>query len=111
MKGSDVLSNFSEMLVYLRKRAKLSQGDLANGTGLTRSAISMFELGKRQPEFETLEILADYFNVDMDFLLGRSKGAAPALPDELSEAKRELIEIIKQMPDERVKAVLAILKG
>ncbi len=105
------MSNFSEMLVYLRKRAKLSQGDLANGIGLSRSAISMYELGKREPEFETLEVLASYFNVDLDFLLGRAKNTFSTRSEDLSETKQELIEIIKQMPEERAKAVLAILKG
>lgn len=64
------MSQFSEMLVYLRKREGLSQGDLATSTGLKRSAISMYEIGEREPPLETLEILADFFNVDMNTLTG-----------------------------------------
>lgn len=59
-----------DMLVYLRKRSGLSQQQLANATGLTRSAISMYETGKREPDLETLEVFADFFNVDMNTLTG-----------------------------------------
>lgn len=72
------MPKFSDMLSYLRKRSSLSQQELADATGLTRSAIGMYETGKREPDFETLEIFADYFNVSMDVLTGRSgEGSAP----------------------------------
>lgn len=32
----------------------------------------MYERGRREPDFETLEVIADYFNVDMDYLIGKS---------------------------------------
>lgn len=66
------MSSFSDMLTYLRKRENLSQQELAEKTGLTRSAIGMYETGKREPDFETLEKIADFFNVNMDTLLGKS---------------------------------------
>ena len=66
------MAAFSDMLVYLRKQCGLSQKDLADKTGLTRSAIGMYETGKREPDFETLEVFADFFNVNMDTLLGKS---------------------------------------
>ena len=66
------MSSFSDMLTYLRKRENLSQQELAEKTGLTRSAIGMYETGKREPDFETLEKIADFFNVNMDYLIGKS---------------------------------------
>jgi len=72
MEGAS-MSTFSDMLTYLRKRNGLSQQDLADKTGLTRSAIGMYETGKREPDFETLEIIADFFNVNIDTLLGKNR--------------------------------------
>lgn len=66
------MANFSDVLAYLRKRSNMSQQQLADATRLTRSAVSMYETGKREPDFETLEIFADFFNVSMDTLTGRS---------------------------------------
>ena len=65
------MSNFSEMLTYLRKRAEMSQKDLAEKLGVSRSTIGMYETGGREPDFETLEAIADTFNVNMDTLLGK----------------------------------------
>ena len=39
---------------------------------ITPSAIGMWEQGRREPDYETLESLADFFNVDIDFLIGRT---------------------------------------
>lgn len=40
--------------------------------GISRSTIGMYETGAREPDFETLEKIADFFNVDIDYLLGRT---------------------------------------
>ncbi|RHQ17449.1 XRE family transcriptional regulator [Lachnospiraceae bacterium AM48-27BH] len=65
------MATFKEMLKYLRTRENLSQSELASKIGVAKSTISMYEAGKREPDFETLEAIADLFNVDMNFLLGR----------------------------------------
>ena len=49
----------------------MSQAELAKQLGVSKSRISMYELGQREPDFYTLEVIADYFNVDMDYLLGK----------------------------------------
>lgn len=67
------MANFSERLRSLRKMKGLSQQDLANQIGMvSKSSINMYERGEREPNFETLEAIADYFNVDLDYLLGKS---------------------------------------
>ena len=55
---------------YLRKSEKLTQQELATAIGVAKSTISMYENGQRKPDFETLEAIADYFNVDMNYLTG-----------------------------------------
>ena len=59
------------MLRYLRKREGLSQVELAKKTGISRSRINNYENGIREPDLETMETFADYFNVNMDTLTGR----------------------------------------
>lgn len=65
------MGNFNDMLKYLRVREKMSQAELADKLGVSKSTVGMYELGKREPDFETLEAIADLFNVDMNFLLGK----------------------------------------
>lgn len=74
------MSNFSDMLTYLRKRDGMSQKELAEKIGVSRSSIGMYEAGEREPDFETLEALADTFNVNMDTLLGKSSLPSSAIP-------------------------------
>ena len=71
------MSLFGNRLRQLRKEANLTQKDLAAKLGLAFSTISMYERGIREPDFETTEAIADYFNVSMDFLLGKSTNTAP----------------------------------
>ena len=64
--------NFNDRLKELRQGRKLTQEEFSKLTGISRSAIGMYESGKREPNFKTLELIADFFNVDMDYLLGKT---------------------------------------
>lgn len=60
---------FSENLLKLRKQQKISQYVLAEQLGMSRGQIGNYELGKRQPDFNTLIKIANYFNVTVDSLI------------------------------------------
>lgn len=62
---------FAERLVLLRKSKNLSQYKLAQLLNLTRGQIANYEQGKRQPDYDTLKMFADFFGVSTDYLLGR----------------------------------------
>ena len=67
------MPKFSERLRKLRTERGISQQALANSLGdISKSSINMYERGEREPGLEMLEAIADFFNVDMDFLLGKS---------------------------------------
>ena len=99
--------NFAERLKELRKSRKLSQGDIANVLGVTRQAVSQYETGVRKPDYEMMEVLADYFNVDMDYLLGRTdKTTTLAVPTNRQESEyylddetRELLQFLDENPE------------
>lgn len=66
---------FSDVLKYLRKRENMTQQELATQLRISRGSVSMYELGQREPDFETLEAIADVFNVSMSVLLGENECA------------------------------------
>lgn len=66
------MGDFPNVLKTLRLRDNLTQEDLSKLLLISKSAISMYENGNREPDFETLEKIADFFNVDMNYLLGRT---------------------------------------
>lgn len=66
-----IIFEFGKILRELRYSKQLTQTQLANDLGLAFSTISMYERGSRNPDFETLEAIADYFNVTIDYILGK----------------------------------------
>ena len=64
--------NFKTRLKQLRKEKNINQRELAKYLKVAPSTISMYENGQREPNFEVLEVLADFFNVDMNYLLGKT---------------------------------------
>lgn len=66
------MAKFHERLKALRTNKGLSQAEFAQYIKVSKSSINMYERGEREPGLETLERIADYFNVDMDYLLGKS---------------------------------------
>lgn len=69
-------------LKELRKTKDITQEELAKQLQLSPSAIGMYETGRREPDFETLQRIADYFHVSTDYILGREEKRLPfaALP-------------------------------
>lgn len=65
-----------ERIADLRKHRGLSQYQLAKLLNIATSTLGMYETGKRKPNVEMLEQIAEFFNVSTDYLLGR------AAPDE-----------------------------
>lgn len=64
---------FNERLRLLRQERGFSQQELADRIGLSKSSINMYERGEREPGIDTLKRIAAFFNVDIDFLLGKQK--------------------------------------
>lgn len=59
-------------LRQLRKERKLTQVELQMRTGIEQALLSKFETGERVPPTETLMILADFYNVSIDYILRRT---------------------------------------
>ena len=66
------MGDFQNIFKRLRNSCGLTQAEMAEKLGISRSTIGMYETGAREPDFETLEKIADFFNVDIDYLLGRT---------------------------------------
>jgi len=56
----------------LREELGLTQEAFSKQLGISKSAIGMYETNKREPNLETLDAIADFFNVDMDYLRGKT---------------------------------------
>lgn len=87
----------AERLIKLRKQKKRTQQDMADYLGITRPAYTAYERGTRQPDYDTLEKLADYFEVSTDYLLGRTN-IPNIIPDNLPPlTEKDEKDIAKRM--------------
>lgn len=59
-------------LKYLREQKGITQLRLAMDLNLNQNSISRYEKGVREADYKTLILLADYFNVSIDYLLERT---------------------------------------
>lgn len=66
------MSEFGEVLAKLRQEQHISQAELGRAIFVSGGTISNYEKGVHFPDVEKLLLLADYFNVTTDYLLGRT---------------------------------------
>lgn len=59
-------------LKELRKERGITQLKLAMDLGLSQNTVSRYETGEREADYKTLIVLADYFDVSIDYLLERT---------------------------------------
>ncbi len=64
---------FKQRLVQLREENNLTQKKLAEIIYMNNRTINHYETGIREPDFDTLITLADFFDVSTDYLLGRTE--------------------------------------
>ncbi|KPV60430.1 XRE family transcriptional regulator [Paenibacillus sp. A3] len=66
------MPTIAERLKDLREQNQVKREELAQVLGVSVRSISHYESGNRRPDYEGLLALADYFNVSLDYLVGRS---------------------------------------
>ena len=110
---------FKDVIKQLRKEKKLKQSDLADIFNVDRTAVGKWEQGKNKPNADTLVIIADYFGVSTDYLLGKSglrkefssNKKEPINTDGLSDNKRALIAFAETVPEDKAAMILQVMKS
>lgn len=82
--------SFAERILYCRKKAMLSQEELASKLGVSRQAVSKWETGESIPDMNNLAALAEIFDVSLDWLI---KG-----DEEKKEETREKAPFEERLP-------------
>lgn len=77
-RSKSINPNVGKRIRDLREDRKITQSELAKIVYKGDSTVRMWELGKSEPDNGTLKLLADYFNVSVDYLLGLTEISSPA---------------------------------
>ena len=114
------MSAFRDMLARLRRERGMTQAELAQRLGVSKSSISMYERGNREPELDLLERMADLFDVSVNAMLGRSEpelvNSDPALTEYLEQLRdrpelRMLFSVTKNATKKDVEAAVKIIEA
>ena len=87
--------NFCDKLRCLIEERNLTQKRVANDLNIAPSTIGGYVQGSSEPDFETLKILADYFDVSTDYLLNVKTGNVNNLLED------ELLRVFRSMTTEQ----------
>lgn len=107
------MSKFNKIIKKLRTEKEISQEDLGKILNLSKSTISLYESNKREPDFKTLEMFADFFNVTTDYLLGRTDDSIPIKKikkqPEFSPIDKKLINAYIKMDDKNKEKIIELI--
>lgn len=98
-----------DIIKELRKEWGITQSDLAKIVNVTQDSISLWEMNKRVPDTQYIILLADYFNVTVDYILGRSDDFGNVVVSENNEItpeEKELLTLFRSLPNIRRKTVM-----
>jgi len=97
----------------MRRSRKMTQADLANAINQSQSSITMYETGRREPDFETLEALADIFNVPLSSIVAdeASDNLYSPIMETMSSQARIISGGVDRMPPEKRDQALKILQA
>lgn len=110
MGGDKSMSKFHLRLRELRNSRKLSQQELANYLQISKSSVNMYERGEREPGLDTLEAIADFFNVDMDYLSGKATEIKIFdTKDDITSHEREIINAYREQSESVKTAICKML--
>ena len=104
------MADFAQMLKYFREREGLTQRELAEKLQMSAGAIGMYESGKRHPNFEDEEAIADFFNVDLNTLRGRRIDETD-YDSEIVQRAMKYYELYSQATPEVQSAIETLLKS
>lgn len=90
----------------LRLAVGKSQAEIADLIGVNKQTISQYERGVRYPKRENMEALADYFNVSIDYLTGKS-GVIEMLT---TPEERKLLEDYRRLDEDKRRLLDAMLR-
>lgn len=104
---------FADVFKGLRLAHGYTQDELAKKLNFSKSRVNMYERGDREPNIETLELISDFFNVDMNFLLGRTDKTTKVLPgvQVSSNDYSHILDLLEQINEEGLEKVVEYIEG
>lgn len=99
-------------LKALRSEKKISQKQLADAVAVSQQSINKYENHSVEPDIKTLIMLADYFNVSVDYLIGHSDirhKYEEVRPFDLNKSESDFIECFRALTPEQQSSIKSVM--
>ncbi|MMZ57947.1 HTH-type transcriptional regulator Xre [compost metagenome] len=105
------MKEFAKRLKHLREKQKVkdskwTQGYVADLIGVARPTYTAYENGTKQPPLETVDKIANLFNVSSDYLIGRTNNSAPLHEENINVAFYDGYDELSPEEQEAVKEIV-----
>ena len=108
-------NTFAKRLKELRKEAGMTQIEFARKFNIANGTVGNWESGNRQPDYVTLQKIADFFKVSVDYLV-RSESEeentdikkSPSV--EITEGEQKLLDLFRRVPEDKQQMVLQMIQ-
>lgn len=110
---------FCDRLKELRSDMGISQDKLSkdlkasSGMDISQQRINHYENQNNEPDFDTLVLLADFFHVSVDYIIGHSNIRTPSAEYDLyklNSTEKEIIDYVRTFPPEYATGLLQLLE-
>lgn len=115
------MATFGKIFRQLREEKGFSQEKIADMLRVSKSTVSMWEIDKRSAQRSTMEEICDIFNVDMDYLCGRTDvrrrvsfdndGNTYINAPEYSPEMIEMIYLFSKLSDDQKKSIITMMRS
>lgn len=107
------MESLGKIIETERKNKQLSQAKLGKIIGVSQDAISLWEKGKAKPNIDTILTLADYFEVSIDYLVGRESelGLVEIKGMQLTPIENELLKLFRRLNERQQDRVLGYMEN
>jgi len=91
------MKTYGERIAELREKHQLTQEELAKQLSISRASLSHYEKNRRVPDYDTVKKIADFFQVTVDYLIGRTDH-----PHSVPNENIQLFEKSLELSDEKI---------
>lgn len=113
MANSAMVSSFNERFNALCDKSRRNDTELAKELHVSKQTLSAWRSGVRSPKQPTIIMIAQYFNVSVEWLMGFDVEVTkkPTVDDGLTDGQRKLIEFARSLTEEQAAVALRVLRS
>ena len=103
---------FSTRLAKLREELGLTRKEVAEKLNIDQTTYGKYELSKRQPDYDTLQKIASFFNVSVDYLLGRTnvRNSNNNIDEDFPDDVKVLMRSVSKLTDKQKEIVKRLVQ-